>query len=829
MSNMYNQQLKDALNQVKNASHQNELTENNTRQGAKLGLYHAHGLTSKNSNLLSEALEKISDDAKQNHVASIAATATQNIVTVSNTAVVDASNTTSNASTAAASIEKAATALTNLYGNVAQTMAIVNSLDNGSKIQRLVKKADEATKEAARLAEAASILALNMTIDASQSRAANVVTQAGVVKTNIGSLMKSLTSSFAKQQELVTNDLEAMTTAVSAECVQAGIYKTALAEDDALFSSMNFLNEYVNNSLSCAIAGLQNGNVTEAGCHGDQFTLSFNAFKEMEDDKAIIEEYRLILVKEDDLVSFNTEAAKATSEIGYVAIKPDLANPNLSTYSQEYVTADFLNDKESNENARFARDYQGVPVTRGIPYSFFVYVVYTSEYQTNVNDTNGVLSLSAPPFTLLRYLPVVQAADMSLAFYKTKENAAVRVAFKMPINQLQINQETNLNELMEFRTFLFSEKDRQSFELNQQIDAEAEKLYALEATLRQREELCQVARLAYDSALVQEPQDLNDLEKKKKKLTAQKVRLSLAKSTYQDQKLVFENALEQKISDFFIDEGVMETIPKANYMISKKISDTLINELKDSQKTFSKEVDELQKQLDGLDKELEELNKSKATVSEVVVKETTLDNRAKSEIARILQDIDNNTKKLEAIRSEKIKIETADDAAQLQDSIPREQKEQINLLTKILASFELLQATKGEETELSNETEERNTALKKINTEIVLMKAKREIISDQLTDLKQELEMVTQHMTQLKTLIGNDKKGEYYYYEATNSKGDFTDNYGEPLTHVSLGSSGEGSKYCTLILSEIQDNQPEAAKLYQGRMSGFSSPVPYTF
>ncbi len=821
MNNMYKQQLSEALIKTKNASEQNELTENNTVQGGKLGLYHAHGLTLKSSDQLKEDLTKVEDAAVQNRVAALGVTAAQNITTASNAALVDASNTTSTASAAAASIQKAATSITHLSGLVAATRAVANSLENGGQIQQLVIKADEATKEAAKLAEEAGIIALKLTIDASQSRAAGVVTQAGVVKSNVTSLAKLLTDAFSKQQDLINSDLSTVSSSVAAENEQAGVYKTALAEDNALKSSLEFLNQCVNNDLTCVIKGLEDGKIGVGGSAGDQFTLSFNPFREVEDNATIIDEYRIILVKEDDSVAFNIEAAKSTPKENYVVIKPD---PKKATtgYSQDFITADFLNanDVKDKGKARFASDYSGTPVTKGVPYTFFVYVVYTNDYQRNSKNTNGLLSLAAPGFTLRRYLPEVLTTDMSLLFYSVDKKDAVRVAFKVPAKKMMINSETNLNELMEFRTFLFNDLDRKAFQRNVQIDIEEDKLFSAEQNLRDKEEQCQVAQLAYDSALIQEPQDLHDLEKKKKKLALAKAQLTIAKTAYADQKQIFQNWLEGRISDFYIDEEIMETIPAANYMIAKMIPDSLMDKLGKSQGLLTEEVEVLNTQIVEYDTELKALKTKRDRISKELNTETTQDASTKEEIAMILQEIASLVKKLEAIRSEKVQLETEDDARRLQGLVPKEQEEQASLLIRIIESFGQLKKMKSDETTTLGDMEARNAELKEVNTNIILKNTQRGIINDQLIDLNVELKTVSDHLNQLTTLKKDDKAGDYFYYEAMNEAGDFTDNYGECTVNA--------QSYCVLIMSAIQDSQPEAAPLYQGRMSGFSTPVPFT-
>ncbi|MFZ6011716.1 MAG: hypothetical protein ACOYXT_15340 [Bacteroidota bacterium] len=809
MSNIYNQQLSQALTNVDNTLNQSELTEGNTMQSAKVALYYAHGLTVKNENQLEEHQQQSKVASEQSKVASIGVTATQNIVTASNAAVLDASNTTSSASATAASIQKAATALTNLSGNVATTMAVATSLDKGSKIQFLVDKANRATKEAARLAEEASLIALNLTIEASQSRAANVVAQAGTVKGNMVTLQKSLADTFAKLQDQVTENMTDVSTAISEESVEAGTYKTAQAEDTALRQSEAFINQYINHDLAITIPGLEDGQPVDVGPEGDQFTLSFSAFQEKENDKWIISEYRLILVKEDDAAGFNTEMAKATPLDNCVSITPS----GLASYKQPYVTSDFVivnSAKMVKLGVRMARDYNGAPVTRGTPYTFFVYVVYTQDYQSDYNNTNGLLSQAAPVFTLETSLPVVDARQTSMIFFKENELDAVQIAFKMTDESMMIGSDIDLDELMEFRAFIFSSKDNEALALNLQIDKATSMLFKLERSYRLSEQKYQDAEQAYNTAIAQgaAPAVIDDL---KQRLNMAKAQNQEAKKQYTAQVTEVEQLNQAKISDFMVDESILESVPVANGLLAKR-NDSVIEELTNEISKLNKELDQFNAEFVANDSKLQALNKEMTDLNNALQEKLKVEDTDHSAEDALKKELAEKIAQFEKMHNTPVSIKTEQDAKDIQSKLNDEQKDEDLLLVAILDLFRRIDVIEVQLPPLTNEIIGLRAKLKNASTEVILLDAKQRILQDQRDQLPVLLGKLS---TQLQALGTYDKT--YRYYVASDTAGAFTDNYGEQLM--------PGKSYCAVLLSIIKDSEPDAAGLYMNRMSRFSADV----
>ena len=318
MSNTYNNELEQALQKVNDQLEASELNESNLVDSSKINLYYALGLTEKSADKLDADQAKSKTAGAQFQAATNAYRVTENIVNDSNTASLDTGNTTSTVSTAAASFQTAANALTNLWADTAAVLAVATSVDNHDKIQEMAQKSNALTSIAAKSAEEATLVSLNTTIEASQSRAANVVTQAGVVKTDMENLEKALETGFSTLQDQVNTDLGDLSDAINSESQKAGALHIALSEESALQDAEKFMNKEVNHNLMMTPG---------KSVYGDEFTLSFDAFKEYEADipgdscrnqnnkptkpTKIISEYRVMIVSADEVPSFDIQIAKA--------------------------------------------------------------------------------------------------------------------------------------------------------------------------------------------------------------------------------------------------------------------------------------------------------------------------------------------------------------------------------------------------------------------------------------------------------------------------------------------------------------------------------------
>ncbi|MFK8006914.1 MAG: hypothetical protein AB8H03_11105 [Saprospiraceae bacterium] len=601
MSHTFNKELHTAIKEVYTELESKELIQKNLEKGAKLGLYYAHGATEKADNKLETNQDKSKVIGKELKEATNATEVCANIVTAATTAAKDALNTNSAASTAAVNIQSAADSLTELSADVAAILAVATAKDCGSKIQKLANMANEITRSAAKKAENTTLQSLNTTIEAAQSRAAVSLSQAKTLSTDIIALNKALNDNFEALQTKISEDSSALATAISNENQQAGIYQIALEEEKAMRYSEEFINKKVNYDLKYIPVGNQ----------GEQFDISFNSFdaekfvllKGILKEEWVLSEYRIIFTTLDDAAAFDIHAAKATSY--YSSFSPKTkADPStdpptdpifdLGPYIRHFHTTQF-DPTESTDNNNVAVDNTGQAVKRGVPYVAFVYVVYTCPYQNEMDNTDGYLSLPSLPFTLQTELPAAEKPRLHFYNHKNEKGDACSTSNAMHVsfavnNLMYHNQE--LTNITDFRVFLFNQNNKMADILNQFTQQQLTILFQNDETYRTTEQCFLDAQQAFNSATATLSDNQEVMVNGKKMTGAERIAqletaLKTAKTNYSDARDNYNKQLntievvnEAKISDFILDNDILNSIPVAFGQNAIRVTEEFIEKLK---------------------------------------------------------------------------------------------------------------------------------------------------------------------------------------------------------------------------------------------------------
>lgn len=292
-----------------------------------------------------------------------------------------------------------------------------------------------------------------------------------------------------------------------------------------------------------------------------------------------------------------------------------------------------------------------------------------------------------------------------------------------------------------------------------------------------------------------------------------KALVQAARADYNDQVHVVEKMNQAKISAFYIDEEILETVPAADYIVATR-NQNLPNELQKHIDVMNDELARYKKQFESNAARLKELDDQSQTFEGKISGDLQQEDPMPDEVAKLRQDLAECIARLQAIHSERIMIQSESDAMEYMKQIADEQSEQYTLLNRIIADYQKLSTTEVTEVNLASEIITTRNELRKLSTESVLLKAQQGMLQDELKKLPADIEKAS---AQLDSLKEGKPDVDYEYYEAVNESGDFTDNYGEPLV--------TGNSYCAVILSVIKSDEPEAAPLYQNRMSDFSDPV----
>ena len=650
MSNIFNKELQSALKEVYTDLKANELRQKNLEKAAKLGLYFAHGMVEKADNKLVTDQDKSRITGTQLKEATNATEVCGNIVTAASAAATAARNTNSYASTAAVNIQAAANSLTGLAADVAAILAVATAGDYGDKIQHLANRAYKLTQGAAKKAEDTSLQSLNTTIEAAQSRAAGSFSQSKALKTSITDLTKALDQDFERLQTKISADSSALAAAIAMENEKEGIYKTTHEEEKAIQKSAKFINQQTNYDLRAIPIGNK----------GEQFEVAFNAFEEdnlmLEKgalvSKKVIDAYRIIFTTLDDAPGFDIHAAKAVLEENYFLVKPKtfikLNEPTI--YKKQFVTAEYVSEVQNIEEQKEVRstlgkdhnkavDYKGEALKRGMPYVVFVYVVYSSDYQSEMDDTDGYLSLPSPPFRLLTDLPRARKPELHFYNHKVETNTsttssnAIRVSFK--VENFMLHQ-TDLTEMMDFRVILFKQKNELASKLNKAIDKMLTKLFQLDEAYRLAEQTYLDAEAAFNAAVAT---GMGDEEKLKMELAAAKAAYEHKRNAYNHQQGEIAAMNEAKISNFFIDEEILASIPAAFGMDAKLVTP----EPQDQTNPLETELAELSthainEEFDALDQTVNELRETIAEMEKSGANKKIV-NKLKKELGVLEKDL----------------------------------------------------------------------------------------------------------------------------------------------------------------------------------------------
>lgn len=838
--------MEESLGQTRDAAikrfyhelNKQQLDQKNQETAAKLTLYYAQGATEKAVSQLSKDQAAAATNQQQLQVAMDSLGLSKSLIDTAKVAAKDADKTHKLATVVAADVESATQDLTQLAADIAAAYAVASSKDLGSEINELVHICLGLTKKAAQDAETASVLAMDTTIEAAQSKAPLVLEQAGVLTEDIDRLAKQLSLDHNKLQKIIEQRNEAVGAALLQENQEDGRFQLAKQEEEALTYSQGFANQHLNYNLQ----------FLKKGSAGECFILSFAAFAETTTVPTnghpttikIAKEYRIFIVAEEDAPGFSVSDVKHSTHSFAIEPKQKLH------YQQEFVIADLiangssedLEEKDPDSRPPIATDFKGIAVERGKPYVFFVHLTYTLDHQNAIDDIEGKLSLASPPFKLRTDLPTAQ--DIILQFYRTKTDLlsqcsmanAVRVSFTLPRAALHFGQE-DLTQLMDFRVLLFKKNDELAFKLNHLTEHELATLRGLHDEDRQIRKDYLQAQQNYDTAIANhsKEQDLYRLKLEQAKLVYQVLQRG---TEVEAERIKLLNEL--KISSFYLDPDILLQIPQA-YALKVKVNNQLLFELRDQIKAYKTDQEALMHRAEEIARELEKLRteekkdeqgleKAEAELDKLEAKYQHLkamQAAALEQVPEKVKEIDTDFHKLIRILNEKGKHH---EVIRLLEEIKRDetfiaeiqeraaellklQKEIASMKKKILDFKQALQSTKEKE---QYETEQEIEVIKKLEE----LEIQIQLLQDEIHELEKGDKGVEEEESTAKPVEG---ASDLVRFVAVNEQGDFTDNYGEPLQ--------TGEAYVALVLSRIKDDQLGQQARFKSSFSSFSEPKIY--
>ena len=467
MNDKYVQELQKSIKSSRDQLITLEQSLTASEAASQLALYLAHGHVSRNR-LNQWKVEGYSAEANRLNKQ---ATAVVNLATktaaAANNSLEESKKAISNVATAASNMQLSANAITHLASDVAGVLAVASSVNFDSDIYDKVKEANELTQQAARCAEKVSMTSLDSTVTASQSAAEDVLKDAEATLTTLTDFQTQTSANFATESEKVVEANTQTTESIQVQNKALEQYDITRSRDKAIKDTLMRQNQVSNHDLKLFDPVLDSDQPATQNV-GKNLKMSFRKFI----DESIIQEYRLMLVPQDEAPAFDLPTAKAVKKsengrLSYIPVAKDTDHKNdngkppfitdckkiLASSEEGWedqrialkyydVNLEFIEgewkvlQKESKGKAEKAKetlvkvgDFSGRAIKHGTPYVAFIYVVYTRDFQSSANNTMGFLSTASRWFTPKFKLPEVEVdpeRGFKVAYPHSARNLAVQ-------------------------------------------------------------------------------------------------------------------------------------------------------------------------------------------------------------------------------------------------------------------------------------------------------------------------------------------------------------------------------------------------------------------
>ena len=458
MNNKYRQELQSSINQTEDQLEGMENALTATSESAKVSLYYSRANVERNR-FNQMDVTKQADNARRlkNRVGSSVNLATTTLAAAKNS-LEESKKAINNMGTAATNMQMAANAITALASNTASVMAVASAANYDSDLYQAVQKATEKVQMAAKCAEKVSVRSLEATIDASQSAAQDVFSDAKALLGTLTELQENTVTDYTTEAEKVVEATAQTTNAIKAQNQAMENFEISGFRLSAVMNTRNRLNQVSNHDLQLYDPALSDSGCA-CGCDtepGRSFSIRFRRFF----DENNIKNYRIILVPEDEAPGFDITTAKTLAKGNYAEMEPSYKdailsagcgengisdcteiveyglNPDsgagmlyLSHYELTFVQTLNGDQKECSTIKQFWKDFAGNDLACGQPYVAFIFLDYTQEYQNVSNNTLGYLSLPSAPLTLKYRLPRIDLTQNALKIHNPYKLQDLEVAF----------------------------------------------------------------------------------------------------------------------------------------------------------------------------------------------------------------------------------------------------------------------------------------------------------------------------------------------------------------------------------------------------------------
>ncbi|MEM7359762.1 MAG: hypothetical protein AAF431_11745 [Pseudomonadota bacterium] len=403
MSSTHNNEYRQTIEQNLAMAEERTAKFESKNAAAQFSLYYAQGATER----------AVEDIAQIDHLLMLAQQTNQQAVQVNNS--MDKLLTTtenidtgvaaavSSASTAAANMQTASTAIAQLAADIGAAVALVTEMDLGTEIIKLINQTNKLITKTTYNAERASLSAMQGSVDASEIIASQVAKEASELSEQIASTLK-----------LVSTELETLTAQdVSAgdrfaanarhEKKAEGDLANSMAKLDASAEQIKQINQRLNYALTA--------NSTPAAEQPPSVSVRFRQYNDPFASAPLAgARYFLLFAPADqrELITLEQAESLFTSSEGdeeplfYPVDLAALADGELH-WQRDIDATRYLSENDSSR------------MQAGSTYVVFLYIQLPEEYKKLRNDFDDVLSAPSQPVTPSYLLPIPEQVSLSQA------------------------------------------------------------------------------------------------------------------------------------------------------------------------------------------------------------------------------------------------------------------------------------------------------------------------------------------------------------------------------------------------------------------------------
>jgi hypothetical protein len=329
-----------------------------------------------------------------------------------------------NMAVCAANVQVAANAIVKLASDVGSIFSIVNAADRKSDIFADADRVRALVDNTAHSAELASKLAMETSMYTSEVSVPTLLDRSKSANLAINNLLTITSTDFDNISTIVKENNTALAAASAKEKLAEGVLEDIAIDYRATKGAYNSTNKELN--LDLWITYL----------YQTVYTISFNALENPFYKAETVDNYHLIVVKDEKKATFsmsNAESIRINEDpTQYISVE-DL------NFGKLELSLDFLNFiQNSNGTTSPCKDSDGEILKLGEKYVVFVMAVYKDDFKREINNFDDFLSAPSQEFILTEKILAVDSDTIKMhpvSDVKSPDEINVELDFKFSQNQ----------------------------------------------------------------------------------------------------------------------------------------------------------------------------------------------------------------------------------------------------------------------------------------------------------------------------------------------------------------------------------------------------------